>query len=181
MCCFPQIVYRALLLGSTVTFGLHLTGYQEPWWPPFGCYLAILATFHLSEFLSIAYTNPKEVQIDRFLLNHSREYHLAFLISVAEFAVTSFLFPEVKFGSSLSPWLFRLGLILCIGGEVLRKLAIFTAGSNFDHIIQTERSEDHKLVTSGVYGLCRHPSYVGWFFWSIGTQVSEQIHCAHAS
>ncbi len=27
------------------------------------------------------------------------------------------------------------------------------------------------LVTNGVYSICRHPSYFGWFVWSIGTQI----------
>jgi len=27
------------------------------------------------------------------------------------------------------------------------------------------------LVTHGIYGIMRHPSYVGWFWWSIGTQI----------
>lgn len=48
---------------------------------------------------------------------------------------------------------------------------MLTAGSNFNHIVQNEKSETHTLVTSGVYSWFRHPSYVGWFYWSIGTQV----------
>lgn len=27
------------------------------------------------------------------------------------------------------------------------------------------------MVTNGVYSWFRHPSYVGWFYWSIGTQI----------
>lgn len=37
--------------------------------------------------------------------------------------------------------------------------------------VQFEQQADHKLVTSGIYKLFRHPSYVGWFYWSLGTQV----------
>ena len=29
-----------------------------------------------------------------------------------------------------------LGLLLCISGEVIRKLAMFTARTNFNHIVQ---------------------------------------------
>lgn len=64
-----------------------------------------------------------------------------------------------------------VGLLLCIGGEILRKTAMLTAFHNFDHLIRTRREEQHQLVTSGIYSLCRHPSYVGWFYWSIGTQI----------
>lgn len=41
----------------------------------------------------------------------------------------------------------------------------------FDFQVQFEKHRDHVLVTHGLYSLCRHPSYVGWFYWSIGTQV----------
>ena len=68
-----------------------------------------------------------------------------------------------------------VGVLLCVGGEVLRKLAMFTAKTNFSHIVQSVHEEGHQLVTHGVYKYCRHPSYVGWFYWSIGTQVCRQL------
>lgn len=68
-------------------------------------------------------------------------------------------------------WFNLFGLVLCIGGEALRKIAMLTAGSNFDHLIRTHREDKHQLVTSGIYAVFRHPSYVGWFYWSIGTQI----------
>lgn len=37
--------------------------------------------------------------------------------------------------------------------------------------MQFQQADDHKLVTNGIYKLVRHPSYVGWFYWSLGTQV----------
>ena len=37
--------------------------------------------------------------------------------------------------------------------------------------MQSSKREDHELVTSGVFSYVRHPSYVGWFLWSLGTQV----------
>lgn len=64
------------------------------------------------------------------------------------------------------------GFSMCVFGEVLRKAAMITAKTNFNHIVQTEKEAGHELVTHGVYSLCRHPSYVGWFYWCIGTQVS---------
>ncbi|CAN0453530.1 unnamed protein product, partial [Hapterophycus canaliculatus] len=36
---------------------------------------------------------------------------------------------------------------------------------------ERQREESHQLVTSGVYRFLRHPSYFGWFWWSLGTQV----------
>lgn len=63
------------------------------------------------------------------------------------------------------------GLLLCAFGEALRKSAIWTARDNFTHLVQQEKAQTHTLVTHGVYSWFRHPSYVGWFYWSIGTQV----------
>ena len=48
---------------------------------------------------------------------------------------------------------------------------MFTAGSNFSHMVEYRKERGHKLVTKGVYSLWRHPSYAGWFYWSIGTQI----------
>lgn len=70
-------------------------------------------------------------------------------------------------------WLCGVGLLMVLCGEGLRKAAMLTAGSNFNHIVQNEKAQSHVLVTSGVYALFRHPSYVGWFYWSIGTQVQR--------
>lgn len=68
-------------------------------------------------------------------------------------------------------WLSCVGLLMVLCGEGLRKAAMLTAGSNFNHIVQNEKAQSHVLVTSGVYSYFRHPSYVGWFYWSTGTQV----------
>ena len=81
--------------------------------------------------------------------------------------------PELKQLSYVS----LLGLLMVMCGECLRKAAMLTAGSNFNHIVQNEKAQSHVLVTGGVYSLFRHPSYVGWFYWSIGTQVSpHDVH-----
>lgn len=63
------------------------------------------------------------------------------------------------------------GVIICLAGEVIRKTAMLTAAHNFDHLIRTMREDHHELVTTGIYSIWRHPSYVGWFYWSIGTQI----------
>ena len=52
---------------------------------------------------------------------------------------------------------------------------MLTAGRSFNHYIQTTKAESHKLVTTGVYAWSRHPAYVGWFYWSLGTQVGHQV------
>ena len=64
-----------------------------------------------------------------------------------------------------------MGLVMVVIGEIIRKLAIITAGRAFTHLIKIYHEEHHDLVTHGVYGYFRHPGYCGFLIWSIGTQV----------
>lgn len=126
-----------------------------------------MTTFHFTEFITTALINPKSLKIDSFLLNHSQEYGIAAAISWIEYLIESSLFPSMKTITIVR----NIGLFICLAGEIVRKAAMFTAGSNFNHIIQTRREENHRLIQNGVYSLCRHPSYVGWYYWAIGTQL----------
>jgi protein-S-isoprenylcysteine O-methyltransferase len=108
--------------------------------------------------------NADKLSVDSFLLNHSREYKIAAVVSWFEFVIEFYLFPAVKLQFVLS----FVGLCLVIFGEIMRKLAMVTAKSNFTHLIQFTKRQQHILVTWGIYSWCRHPGYVGWFYWSIG-------------
>lgn len=133
----------------------------------FGCYVMVLSIFHFSEYFVTAATNPTAVSLDSYLLNHSVSYWLAASASWLEYFLELWFVPSMK----LLWYISVLGATFCIFGEITRKLAMITAQKNFNHIVQVKRQSGHKLVTHGIYGLFRHPSYVGWFWWSIGTQV----------
>ncbi|XP_030041458.1 protein-S-isoprenylcysteine O-methyltransferase [Microcaecilia unicolor] len=161
-----QIAVRACWLGFAFGCGL-LLSFTQSAWKHFGWYMCSLSFFHYSEYLITAVNNPKSLSLDSFLLNHSLEYTLAAVSSWVEFTIEKIIYPEMK----QITWLSVIGLLMVIFGEGLRKAAMLTAGSNFNHIIQNEKSESHVLIKSGVYAWFRHPSYVGWFYWSIGTQI----------
>ncbi|KAH9376605.1 hypothetical protein HPB48_005816 [Haemaphysalis longicornis] len=165
---YEVVVWRAALLGTGTGLGILTTGHAPDSWRAFGWYLALLSIFHFSEYFVTAVTNPKSLTLDSFLLNHSREYGVAAACSWLEFLFERSLAPGMK----QLWWITYVGIVTCLVGELLRKLAMLTAGTNFNHIIQNHREKGHVLVTHGVYALCRHPSYVGWFMWSIGTQVT---------
>lgn len=164
---FLQIIKRATALG--VCFGLALitTCYAPRAWKCFGVYFLFMSTFHYSEYLTISLTNPETLSTDTFLLNHSIPYIIAATSSWLEFLIEVYFCPQIKENLII----ILIGVTICTTGEILRKLAIITASKSFNHIVQYHKSEDHVLVTHGVYSLMRHPSYGGWFWWSIGTQI----------
>ncbi|XP_048879979.1 protein-S-isoprenylcysteine O-methyltransferase-like [Brienomyrus brachyistius] len=161
-----KVAMRACLLGFTFGCGL-LISFGQTTWSHFGWYMCALSFFHYSEYLMTAVMNPHSLTLDSFLLNHSVEYTVAAVCSWLEFILEKLLIPDLKQWR----WLSLLGLLMVLSGEGLRKSAMMTAGSNFNHIVQNEKAQSHVLVTAGIYSWCRHPSYVGWFCWSIGTQV----------
>jgi protein-S-isoprenylcysteine O-methyltransferase len=64
-----------------------------------------------------------------------------------------------------------LGFAMLLVGQSIRTAAMITAGQSFHHLIQTSKKKNHILITHGIYSVFRHPSYVGFFYWSIGTQI----------
>ncbi len=60
---------------------------------------------------------------------------------------------------------------MLVVGQGTRTTAMIHAGSNFNHLIQSKKKEGHVLVTGGIYKYLRHPSYFGFFWWGLGTQV----------
>lgn len=163
-----KIYWRASLLTNTFLLGF-MVAHQEQnvALVCFGYYLMVLSFFHMSEFVVTALYNSSECSTDSFLINHSMEYGVAMVVSWTEFFIEMFLFPSLK----VNLYVRFLGLFLCMFGEVFRKLAMYTCGTNFNHYVQERRKEGHVLVKTGIYSLVRHPSYFGWFYLSIGTQI----------
>eukprot|EP00048_Salpingoeca_helianthica_P002403 m.57008 g.57008 ORF g.57008 m.57008 type:complete len:303 (-) comp12079_c0_seq2:129-1037(-) len=162
---FTNVHLPAAFIGSV--FGAGLTvAVADSEHRNLGLYMLSLSTFHFSEYITTALFNYHKLSYDSFLLNHSREYHIAAVISWLEYGVRRFFFPHFSL-----PLLTTAGIVLAVSGDLLRKAAMFTARSNFSHQIVTAREEKHRLVTAGVYRISRHPSYLGWLLWSVGTQA----------
>jgi protein-S-isoprenylcysteine O-methyltransferase Ste14 len=60
----------------------------------------------------------------------------------------------------------RLGVVLFITGGALRLWPVFVLGHRFSGLVAIQPG--HTLVTNGVYGVIRHPSYLGWLVNSLG-------------
>jgi protein-S-isoprenylcysteine O-methyltransferase len=139
-------------------------------------YFCSLCIFHLLEFFVTALYNPSVATSDSFLINHSIMYTTAAITSWIEFWLTHILLLTMTRAIPLRLFSFYrtmsiTGLVLVIGGQWLRSCAMATASESFNHYIQIQKNDNHRLVTNGVYAYVRHPSYMGFFFWSIGTQL----------
>lgn len=129
-------------------------------------YAIALCCFHLLEFAITALYNPTECSSDSFLVNHSTAYTAAALTSWLEFGIRFCFFP-----SAAIPMVSYAGLPVLWVAQFIRSSAMATAGESFNHLIQTSKKDNHRLITHGIYRWFRHPSYVGFFYWSIATQM----------
>jgi protein-S-isoprenylcysteine O-methyltransferase Ste14 len=66
-------------------------------------------------------------------------------------------------GGDATRW---LGVVLFIAGGALRLWPVFVLGHQFSGLVAIQPG--HTLVTTGVYGVIRHPSYLGLLLNSLG-------------
>ncbi|KAE8446793.1 hypothetical protein EG329_011570 [Mollisiaceae sp. DMI_Dod_QoI] len=169
------IALRAFLLGITLAFSSTFSIYllyigHSIWRFPFS--LASLCLFHFLEFYTTALTNVPSATVSSFLLaSNGSAYMIAHLASMTECLLAHLFLPTNILPSSLHSAILGLGLTLIVLGQAIRALAMLTAGTNFSHFVRRHKSQSHKLVTTGIYAYFRHPSYFGYFWWGIGTQL----------
>ncbi|GAD99617.1 prenyl cysteine carboxyl methyltransferase Ste14 [Paecilomyces variotii No. 5] len=173
------ISLRAFCLGTGFGVSTCLTLFlflSTPLWrAPF--FIASLCLFHFLEYYVTAQYNTRHASISAFLLSaNGWAYNVAHSSAVAECILSRLFLPASYFQkTTISFWGINLqvlvGLALMIVGQVFRTLAMAQAGSNFNHTVQVERKEGHTLVKSGVYRVFRHPSYFGFFWWGLGSQL----------
>ncbi|KAL8414911.1 hypothetical protein RB594_005931 [Gaeumannomyces avenae] len=174
------IALRAFCLGgalavSAVSCAAVLLLTSSPLWrlPFFG---ACLAAFHFLEFWTTARYNHAAASVDSFLLTANwPAYAVAHASAALECLVVGALFPSRSWvlflPRALGPLLPLAGLLLVAAGQAVRSAAMAQAGPSFNHIVQHARAPQHQLVTTGIYATFRHPSYFGFFYWALGTQL----------
>ena len=179
----PAISLRAFFLGLTLGVSTLATIYfvssnQPLWRLPF--FLSVLSLFHFLEYQITALYNPTFATVSAFLLSQNGKayniaHSLAFLECFLRHASFSSFIPQVPTGLETVPsfdsiWL-MLGFSMLLVGQVTRTVAMAQAGSNFNHTVQMRKRQGHVLVTDGIYSWLRHPSYFGFFWWGLGSQV----------
>ena len=162
-----QVSIRVYLLVIVFHCGRYLSNWYPDKYLALGYHLSVVSAFHLGEYLVTAIFQPSTVTLDSFILNHSKEFNIAMATSVAEYFVVQYFLPAWQ----LNPTRIYLGLTLSLFGDFVRKVSMVTAGESFTHLVQHMKRDEHILITSGVYSVVRHPSYGGWFLWSVATQL----------
>lgn len=167
------IAIRAFLLGACGTIGFLLTTvlayYDSRLWRP--CFfVGVLSVFHFLEFYITAAYNTPTAYVSSFLLTNGNRYRQAHTIAFIEACITSYFFPGWQ-ARVHHPAVIALGVVMIVVGQTVRSLSMAQAGTNFNHQVQSEKNEGHELVTTGLYAYFRHPSYFGFFWWGLGTQV----------
>lgn len=170
------ISLRAFLLGlvlslsSTLSIYLAYNGHTV-WRAPF--FLASLCVFHFLEFYTTALTNTASARVSSFLLSsNGSAYTIAHTAAFVECILIHSFWPYSFLSTSLHTILLTSGILLIILGQTIRAIAMIQAGRNFSHLVAHTKRTEHQLVTSGLYSVLRHPSYFGYFWWAIGTQLA---------
>jgi protein-S-isoprenylcysteine O-methyltransferase len=159
---------------TTYVFGMiiyycarNFSGNYFPYLHPL-CYFGLATiTYWTCEFCFVCYYHTHDLKWGSFLINHSTSYMICMVSCLVEFYI------ETKYGM----WPKNLknvrivGLMIMAFGLFLRVGAFISAGRNFTHIIEEYKSPGHRLVTTGLYRICRHPSYLGWYIFTIGGQI----------
>jgi len=167
------IAIRAFCIGCTAVLGFGLATllayHGSRLWRPWA-FLGTLSIFHFLEFYTTAAYNTPSAYVSSFLLTNGNQYRQAHTMALVETCITSYFFPDWQARFSL-PIIILVGLIFTLVGQSVRSIAMAQAGTNFNHTVQSRRNDGHELVTYGLYAHLRHPSYFGFFWWGIGTQL----------
>ncbi|KAK3943061.1 Isoprenylcysteine carboxyl methyltransferase family-domain-containing protein [Diplogelasinospora grovesii] len=161
----------ALTLGVGGTVGVVVFTSSPLWRLPF--FLASLSLFHFLEFWTTAAYNTRAAEVGSFLLTANWPgYAIAHSAATFECLLTNLAWPDRSWAPlHTAPLLCLMGLMLVVVGQTVRSVAMVQAGPSFNHLVQHQRSSGHVLVTTGLYGRLRHPSYFGFFWWALGTQL----------
>ncbi|MCJ1473225.1 hypothetical protein MMC13_001876, partial [Lambiella insularis] len=172
----PGIALRAVLLGvifgtTTIISALLLLRGNPIWRASF--FLTTLSLFHFLEYYITATYNPPAATAEAFLLSQNGFwYNAAHSSAFMECIIWHTFWPNFHLISQRFHYpLLALGLSLVVAGQATRTAAMMQAGENFNHTVQHAKKNGHELVTNGVYAYLRHPSYFGFFWWGLGTQL----------
>lgn len=171
------IASRAFILGIVLSASLISTALilvlttSALWRIPI--FLATLSLFHFLEFWTTARYNTPEARVSSYLLSsNGSAYNIAHTAAIFECLLVNMFFPGRHWLPSYLNFGFIIaGAVMIFVGQAIRSGAMVQAGTNFNHVVQHRKTDQHELVTTGLYRYFRHPSYFGFYCWGLGTQL----------
>ncbi|CAK74666.1 unnamed protein product (macronuclear) [Paramecium tetraurelia] len=168
---YPQLGIEISKINATcVVFGflVYIAWVIKENYVGFSIFLLNQVLFHMGEMLHVAFYKFNLLKWGSYLINHSFGYNLAITFSISEYFAESFFFQK---DYSL---FILIGVLMTLVGHSFRIGAFISAKQSFHHQVQSKKASDHILITTGVYKISRHPSYFGFFIYSLGQQVVLQ-------
>ena len=154
LCSIFSLSLSMLIFTKTIFYQLYL-------------YLLTEIIYHYTEYFSVIIYHFYNLDYKSFLLDHSNEWIFALIFSYFETILGTIFFKKIK----QNIYTFYSGIIITIIGQVFRVGALYTGKKNFTHLLSYEKKKEHFLMTTGFYGITRHPSYFGFLVWTLGTQL----------
>ena len=127
-------------------------------------FLITQSIFHYTEYISVITYHFDTIEFKSYLINHSTEWIICLITSYCETILGNIFFYDYKH----NPYIFYSGIIITIIGQIFRIGALFTGKKNFTHLLSYEKKPEQFLMTTGFYGISRHPSYFGFWIWGFG-------------
>ena len=159
--------YVGIALSLVFNISLILIIYTNTKYYPLYLYFISLSIYHYAEYFSVLQYHTQNVSAKSYLITQGKQWMICTLFSFVEFIIETFFFDKYK----KIKILFIIGLIMTIIGQYFRISALFTGKANFTHLIQYSKKKNHILVKHGIYSLSRHPSYFGFYCWSVGIEI----------
>ena len=156
-----------LSLSVIFSFSFSMIFFTNSIYYPLYLYFITLCIYHYTEFFSVLLYHFKKLSCEYFLIDQSLSWIIATFVSFIETILETYYFNKYK----KIKIFFIIGLIMTIIGQIFRIGGIYTGKKNFTHKISYEKKKEHKLVKNGVFTLTRHPSYFGFYLWSIGIEI----------
>ena len=156
-----------LSISIIFSFSISMTFFTNSIYYPLYIYFITLCIYHYSEYLSVLIYHFDMISCEYFLIDHSKSWVISTLVSFAEMIIGTYFFDKYK----KIKFFFFIGLIMTIIGQYFRIAALFTGKTNFTHRIRYNKKDEHELITYGIYSLSRHPSYFGFYIWSVGIEI----------
>lgn len=143
-------------------------------------FFPLLGNFHLLfsvqiyifvSFTIILFGTQPPIGIDE--TNRTRQSDRHSIIAILIACLLSAAFSVIEWAYFREDQQFRfdvfttIGLLLLFSGTVFRIWSIRTLGRYFTATVQTQTNQ--KIITTGAYGIIRHPSYLGGFLAGVGS------------